>query len=243
MMEQVQIATLLYSVVLGLGVLWTYLMFLGALDTSQRAEAWAVFTNGWMFGIWCVMAFASAVGFVTFLSCYLSMTDDAHSVSFALAWVPVSLFLGFEALFSPLLYFGHRALVLAVLVGAAVSAVAMAYVAYDLFGPTHVAFVGSVVLATHCLVMDLVVWGGILVSVDTWRVILNEMLVVPCRSCFQPYKTRHLPDTYPTPEKVYFQAFFHFCFSPYSILWIYYYIYLKIIEKRGGVGWCRVCRV
>ena len=158
-MEQTQIATLLYTIVLGLLVLWTYGLFLGGLEEKQRTEAWAVFGRSRsLFVVWCISAGMAAVGFLVFIASYLLMANDGSAL-FALTWVPVSFFLGLSALYAPLLYFGHRALVIATLVGVAAATVALAGFAYALFGPAHPAFGLTVLLAGHCTVMDAAVWG------------------------------------------------------------------------------------
>lgn len=160
MMEPEQIAVLLYAITLGLLVVWSYVMFLGALEDQPRAQAWAVLNHWNVFVVWCISATVAGVGFLTFLECFLFMTrPEGSDFFFALTWVPVSLFLGLSALFAPSLYFGHRVLVMAVLLGVALSAVTMAYFAFELFSATHEAFVLTVLLAVHCVVMDLGVWG------------------------------------------------------------------------------------
>lgn len=162
-MDQAQIATLLYTVVLGLLILWSYLMFLGGLDKERRAEAWAVFaTNPALFYTWCVTAALAALGFLAFLGWYFAMTNDG-SVYFTHTWVPVSLFLSFSLVYAPSLFFEYSTLVIAALMGAALSAVVLAVFAFHLFGALHPAFVGTLLLAGHCAVMDVGVWGG------TWR--------------------------------------------------------------------------
>ena len=137
---------------------------LGGLDAGGRAEAWAgIGRNAPLFCAWCVSAAGACVGFLVFLISFCLLDKDAGAraapTCFALVDVPVAFFLGFSALYAPLLYFGQRTLVMLVLVGAAASAAVLAYCAHALFGPSHPAFGFTVVLAVHCLVMDVGVWG------------------------------------------------------------------------------------
>jgi hypothetical protein len=161
-MEPVQTNTLILSLIFGLLVVWTYVVFVYSMENDDRRRAWAIFNNPCLFYAWCVTSLLATGGVLSFTVAYILMSpyavEPGRTVYYNTTWVPLTTFLAFSALFSPLLRADIRLLVLIALIGAATAAVAIAWYAFMLFGPGSVVFVLSLALAFHCSVMDLCVW-------------------------------------------------------------------------------------
>ena len=164
-MEPLQIGVVVLASVFGVAVLVTYLAIIDyAKSAETRSEVWAALNFYPLFYVWCVTATCAALGFLLFVGAYARMDPPSRcagepDVYFDTLWVPLASFLFFSALYAPLLIAGLRDMVIFVLAGAAASSVVMAWYASSIFGASHVATVFAILLAVHCSVMDLVIWG------------------------------------------------------------------------------------
>jgi hypothetical protein len=172
-------------------LVWLYCLYVGyalprALDAQQRRSLWSLFGgHGACFWGWCVSVLVCSVAFLYFSVQIGFMADGYPSGSAPWVLYPYGFFLGFLALYAPLLVYATthashtRTPVVLVLIGMALSATGLFVwsLTYLSHAPALITLMAW--LAFHCTALDAVLWahfwyhGGYWTDEDEWVMPLN----------------------------------------------------------------------
>ena len=143
---------------------YVWLYYVVSADTyDKRSRLWALFGySGPYFGIWAASVLICVISFLHLSAwlCYFYGGTELQTYDWLL--YPYGLFLGFSALYAPLLVLAAPWVVLVVLVGAAASTIGM-FVWTALYLTATVEGIATCVLtawlAFHCTFLDAGLWG------------------------------------------------------------------------------------
>ena len=164
---QFSVAFLCIGCILGVVVLWTYFLFGRAYYGYSEHEQnliWGFFGYPLYWSIWCVSALVSAIAFLLFsIWIFQNYTFVANNNA---TWVlyPYALFLSLSAIYTPLIMCKvPKLIVILDLLCVACSAIALSAWTFTFMrrsDPMQVFLMfGVFILALHCTVVDLVLWG------------------------------------------------------------------------------------